>query len=64
MAEQLLYEIEGARLLVGIGRTKFYELIDSGDIESVRVGRRRLIPHDALVAFVERLRSEQHQGAA
>ena len=36
-----------------------YELLASGTIESVKVGKRRLIPEEALLAFVAQLRSEQ-----
>ncbi len=32
----------------GLGRTKTYELIGSGDLETVKVGKRRLIPAEAL----------------
>lgn len=48
----------------GIGRTKFYELLDAGVLESVRVGRRRLVPEAALERFVERLRAEQSDPAS
>lgn len=38
---------EAARSL-GIGRTHLYELIKSGALRSVLLGKRRLIPVDAL----------------
>lgn len=34
--------LEGARLL-GLGKTRFYELLNAGDIKSFKLGRRRLI---------------------
>jgi excisionase family DNA binding protein len=37
-------------------RSTLYELIRSGQLESVSIGRTRLIPADALDAFVARLR--------
>jgi len=40
----------------GLGRTKAYALIADGELETVRVGRRRLIPAQALDAWIERLR--------
>ncbi len=29
--------------ILGIGKTKIYELIEDGELESVKIGRRRLI---------------------
>lgn len=48
---------------IGIGRSKLFELIKSGEIESVKVGRARLIPESALIEYVEKLR-EQSKAAA
>ncbi len=39
--------------LIGIGRTKLYELLDAGRIPSQKCGRRRLIRVSALEAFLE-----------
>lgn len=38
--------------LLGIGRTKLYELLDAGRIASLKVDRRRIIPMKALEAFL------------
>lgn len=46
--------IDAARLL-GIGRTRLYQLIDNGDVVSVRVGGRRLVSRRSLVAYHDRL---------
>lgn len=51
----LLSPIEAARRL-GIGRSTLYELLASGEVESLHIGRRRLIASAALVEFVERRR--------
>jgi excisionase family DNA binding protein len=59
MTSQLMNEIPAVCERTGIGRSKLYQLMASGDLESVRVGRRRLIPEAALIQFVERLRAEQ-----
>jgi excisionase family DNA binding protein len=56
-AQQLLYDVEDARRLLGKSRSDIYELIARGEIESVKDGRRRKFAHDALTAYVERLRS-------
>ncbi|CAJ60387.1 MULTISPECIES: helix-turn-helix domain-containing protein [Frankia] len=59
MTKLLLTPTEAAELL-GVSRSTVYELMNSGDIESVRIGRARRIPSAALHAFVTRLRGEGH----
>jgi excisionase family DNA binding protein len=59
----LLTPAEAAELL-GVGRTTIYELMNSGDIPSVRIGRARRIPAADLVAFVDRLRGVVEEGKA
>ncbi len=44
--------VEEAAERLGIGRTLMYALITAGDVESVRIGRLRRVPADALDAFV------------
>lgn len=41
--EILSTTINEATKVLGIGRTKIYELIKSGELETVKIGRRRLI---------------------
>jgi excisionase family DNA binding protein len=60
----MLYRVEEAADQTGIGRSKFYELMATGEIESIKIGTRRLIPHDALEGFVARLRGEAATDAA
>jgi len=38
-----------------IGRSKFYELVNSGEIKVVKCGSTTLIPHREALAFQERL---------
>jgi excisionase family DNA binding protein len=45
--------IQTAQRLSEIGRTKLYELINKGAIETVRVGKRRLVNFASLTAFLE-----------
>ena len=54
--EKLLLRPEEVAQVTGLGRTKIYQLLALGEIESVTCGRRRLIPTDAVSAFVARLR--------
>jgi len=53
---RLVLTVEEAAERLGIGRTLMYALISAGDVESVRIGRLRRVPADALDAFVLRLR--------
>jgi excisionase family DNA binding protein len=54
----LLVRPEDAARVLGIGRTKVYELIRSGALRSVRVGGLRRVPVAALDEFVARLESD------
>jgi excisionase family DNA binding protein len=51
----LLTPIEAARAL-GIGRSKLYQLLQAGALESVHIGACRRIPVEALNSLVARLR--------
>lgn len=50
--DKLLLKPEEAALLLGIGRTKLYELLAVEAIESVRIGSCRRIPLAALERYV------------
>lgn len=63
MTKLLLTAAEAAELL-GIGRSTVYELIASGEIESVQIGRARRIPEPALAAYIARLRDPNNGAAA
>lgn len=60
---RVLLSVEAAAEQLSLSRTRLYALIKSGDIESVRVGRLRRIPADALPQFVARLVAEQSVNA-
>jgi excisionase family DNA binding protein len=51
----LLTPAQAARAL-GIGRSKLYELLQTGVLESVHIGACRRIPAEALLDLVARLR--------
>lgn len=52
MERMLLRPVEVAELL-GIGRSRAYELIGSGVIPSLRIGASVRVPHDSLKAWIE-----------
>jgi excisionase family DNA binding protein len=45
------------KLLGGIGRSHVYELLGIGELESVKIGRRRMVLVDSIDAYIERLRA-------
>ena len=47
----LNHSLNDAFLAIGIGRVKGYELINSGDLKTVKIGRRRVVPHKSLLEF-------------
>lgn len=55
MSEKLLLDIADAMEQTGLGRSKLYELIATGQLGSVKVGSRRLIPAAELQRFVDSL---------
>jgi excisionase family DNA binding protein len=60
----LLYTIPEAATALRISRTKLYELLDSGDVESVYIGRSRKIPAEALRIYIDNLRVRSSRPAA
>jgi excisionase family DNA binding protein len=59
----LVLTVEEAADRLGVGRTLMYSLVSSGAIESVRIGRLRRVPADALVTFLDELRRGIGAGA-
>jgi excisionase family DNA binding protein len=55
MDKLLLTPTEAASAL-GIGRSKLYELLQTGELASVHIGACRRLPADALKAFLDSLR--------
>lgn len=60
MQAPLLVNPEEAARVLGIGRTRTYALIASGELQSVKLGRARRIPRTALEDYVARLVAEQN----
>jgi excisionase family DNA binding protein len=56
---QLLFSVKEAAGLLGIGRTFMFELLATGEIDSLKIGRLRKIPRDAIDEYIERLRAQQ-----
>lgn len=56
--EKLLLTAREAALVLGLGRSKVYELMARGRLRSVKVDGSRRIPREALEEFVRSLASE------
>ncbi|MEW2444691.1 excisionase family DNA-binding protein [Micromonospora marina] len=59
----LMHKPLAAARRIGVGRSKLFELLAAGEIESVKVGRARLVPEAALVEYVDRLRKRPKAAA-
>lgn len=57
MSTRLLYSIAEAADLLSLGKSKVEELVRDGDVETVTIGRRRLVPAEALTDYVARLKA-------
>jgi excisionase family DNA binding protein len=64
MFDQLLYKPEQAAQVLGLGRSKVFELLADGTLASVRIGRSRRVPRQELEDYVARLRSGEPSPAA
>jgi excisionase family DNA binding protein len=59
---RLLYPIPDAMGQLGVGRSTVYELIASGALQTVKIGRRTLISHDELARYARSLTKANDAG--
>jgi excisionase family DNA binding protein len=57
--EKRLLTVAEAAQRLGIGRSHAYIFVLRGQLESVKIGRSRRVPADAIEDFVRKLRSDQ-----
>lgn len=50
------YSIQDLRILTGLGRTKCYELVTSGELEAIRVGRAVRVSRASYLEWTRRQR--------
>ena len=53
----LCVRVNVAARMMGIGRTKLYELIGKGEVEAIKVGKATLVTTASLNAMIERRRA-------
>ncbi len=51
--EPLVFSVEEAAAALGIGRSLAFELVRRGELPTVRLGRRRVIPRHLLVNWLD-----------
>ncbi|MGH3774696.1 MAG: helix-turn-helix domain-containing protein [Pseudonocardiaceae bacterium] len=56
---KLAHSVDETCRYIGVGRTVLFDLLRRGEISSVKIGRRRLIPAASLQAYFDRLVAEQ-----
>jgi|GEM_PF-2107843 len=54
---RLTVRVVDATRMLGIGRSKLYELIGAGEVETIKLGTATLIIVDSIYALVERQRN-------
>jgi excisionase family DNA binding protein len=62
--ESMLLTVEEAAALLHIGRSRVYDLIARGEIESLKIGWSRRVRRDAVKAYIRQLATEQDAGDA
>ena len=55
-APRVMLTVTEAAKCLSVGSSTFYQLILSGDIETVNIGRLRRVPVDCIVELVDRCR--------
>ena len=58
----LALRVEDLMPILGIGRNTAYELVRSGQIRSIRVGRKIRVPKDAVATFLGETKNSLHGG--
>lgn len=56
VVEPIAVRVPDAARLIGLSRSRLYELMKRGEVEYVKVGGATLIPYQALRDFIERQR--------
>lgn len=55
-SDKLLYSIKDAAEKLSISQRVMEQLIHDGHVETIKIGRRRLVPSEALTEYVERVK--------
>lgn len=58
--ERIAYPIDEGFKVAGVTRTRGYQLIATGELETFRLGRRRMVTRRALQRCIDRLEAKHH----
>lgn len=61
---RILYPVNEVAQQLGVGLTTAKALIKSGELRSVKIGRARRVPSEALHEYVQKLEAEQNGATA
>jgi excisionase family DNA binding protein len=53
------YTVDEVAEVLSLGRNLLFDLLNSGDLKRVRVGRRIIIPAESIIAFLDKKCSEE-----
>ena len=56
--EKLLHPVDDARILISIGRSKFYEEVAAGRLMIIKIGKKSLVPQSSIDLYVQTKISE------
>lgn len=58
--DKLLLSVNDALYMMSISRRTFYGLINSGQLESLKIGSKRLIPKDSIEKYIRKNVNKAH----
>ena len=62
--EKLILSVEDLQQVLGIGRHTAYDLVNRTDFPTIRLGRKILVPRDALMRWLDRQTQDALEGGA
>lgn len=62
--ERLTFTVPDLQQVLGIGRRQAYDLVNRADFPVIRLGRRILIPRDALIRWIDAQTTNALEGGA
>jgi excisionase family DNA binding protein len=62
--DPIFLPIPDACRILGVGRSKLYQLIAAGEITTRKIGRKTLIPREEIASFAARLTASKGKQAA